>query len=60
MVRDEQLSFFYESFITYEPDRIRTPHTVLYDQFVYDKDGRLTSYYNHNRRKLMNFYLDEW
>ena len=47
--------FFYESFIAYEPDRIRTPHTVLYDQFVYDKDGRLTSYYNHNRRKLMNF-----
>lgn len=46
--------FFYESFIAYEPDRIRTPHTVLYDQFVYDKDGRLTSYYNHNRSWLMN------
>ena len=46
--------FVYESAIAAVPDRIRTPYIHLHDQFVYDKDGHLTSWFNHNRHWLVN------
>ena len=46
--------FVYESAIAAVPDRIRTPYIHLHDQFVYDKDGHLTSWFNHNRHWIVN------